>query len=82
MINRNNNIGAKISPKNFNPFYFAGPEILEFKIRDRQTDKYFDTIYKCVWIISSSYICYLPTRFTCRGINSNRNSFNDEYCLN
>ena len=38
--------------------YFASPEIIEVKIRyrqtDRQTDKFFDTIYGGVWIFSSS----------------------------
>ena len=34
--------------------YFASPEIIEVKIGNRQTDKFFDTIYGCVLIFSSS----------------------------
>ena len=37
---------------------------------DRQTDKFFDTIYGWVWIFSSIKICYLPTRFARRGIKA------------
>ena len=34
---------------------------------DRQSDKFFDTIYGGVWNFSSSQICYLPTRLAGRG---------------
>ena len=37
-------------------------------VTDRQTDKFFDTIYKGKWIFSFSFIFYLPTRFARRGI--------------
>ena len=37
-------------------------------LTDRQTDKFFDTIYGAAWIFFISKICYLPTRFACRGI--------------
>ena len=32
-------------------------------------DKFFDTTYGGMRICSFSEICYLPTRFACRGIN-------------
>ena len=67
------NFLAKISQKNVSPFYFASPKIIMVKIchrqTDGQTDKFFDTIYWCVWVFSSRTICFLPTRFACRGIN-------------
>ena len=36
---------------------------------DRQTDKFFDTIYGGYVDFSFNEICYLPTRFAHRGIN-------------
>ena len=39
-------------------------------VTDRQADKFFDTIYGCVWNFSSSLICYLPTCFARRGITN------------
>ena len=42
--------------KDFSPFYFASPEIIEVEICYRQTDKFYDTIYGCVWIFSFNYL--------------------------
>ena len=35
-----------LTKKNFSPFYFASHEIIEVKFCYRQTDKFFDTIYR------------------------------------
>ena len=40
--------------KNFSPFCFSSPEIIGVKFGNRQTDKFFDTIYGCMWIFSLS----------------------------
>ena len=71
-----NSWGWKIHPKGNYIYYcktlFSAKreKLLRSKfVTDRQTDKYFDTLYRCVWIFSSSWICYLPTRFACRGIH-------------
>ena len=44
--------------KNFSPFCSASPEIIGVKVcnrqTDRQTDKFFDTIYGGIWIFSFS----------------------------
>ena len=54
------------------PFCFSSPQIIGVKVyhrqTNRQTNKFFDTIYGGMWIFSFSLICYLPTRFACRGI--------------
>ena len=38
----------------FSPFYSASPEIIGVKVYHRQTDKFFDTIYRGRWIFSFS----------------------------
>ena len=60
-------LSSKVSQSTF---YLRRNNILSIIIRnrqtDRQTDKLFDTIYRFVWIFSSSLICYLSQ------ISSNR----------
>ena len=51
----------------FSPFYFTSPEIIGVKACDRQTDKSL-TQYTRVFVFFLHEICYLNTRFTCRGI--------------
>ena len=39
-------------------------------VTDRQTDKFFDTIYGGMWIFYFGLISYLPTCFARRGIKN------------
>ena len=57
---QDNTFGQRYPPKNFSPFYLASPEIM-VKIRNRQTDKFFDTIYSvCGLNLLPLYALRLP----------------------
>ena len=60
---------SKMSQICFSQFRFASPKIIGVKVCNRQADKFFDTIYGCMWIFYFSSICYLPYSLCSQEIN-------------